>query len=490
MLDLAPGIRHDKKPHDGARGHKGQQTWLDECLDKHSRGTHTVTIAVGRQIGKTTLVQFLPVEEAARCKTHYQAAYVAQGHPQATEFYELCLMNWEQAKIVKKARDKGQDRFIEIIPFGQNRGMKMYFWSGDADAHKGAAGKTLNRIVIDEASLVPEEAVTSTFRPMLNVTKGKMLVMGSPYPGGVGFDWFEKVWLWGEPNGDKKRPGYWSFSAPSECNPFSSDVWIAENRAMCRSKSEEMCQYDGLFSRDIGSVFKNLDLVFSIKPIRKRGYTWIAEDYIVGEHYVAGIDFGKMFDYTVVSIFHANSRRQVAVMRVQGDYLEQLRLIDDAISAYGHPTMWVEGREGGSVLNEMLRKRFAKGMVEVKWSRGGLWDKESNIIRGQDLCQQAIVKNGITWNLMNIPEQREEFRLFGCSPISPTNPTLRYGAPPGRHDDFVAAALYATYGMPIENYAFKNRAPIDKREIPWSVEWVADVRRAQGQLTRRNPFRI
>lgn len=482
-------VSHGIKPHDGARGFKGQLTWILSALIHQ-----LVVIAVGRQVGKTTCVQFLLLEEAARHEGYYTAAYAAQGHPQASEFYELCLANWTKADIVRRYRDKGQDRFIELRPFGSNRGCKIYFWSADAEAHRGAAGKTLNRLVIDEASLIPEEALTSTFRPMLNVTRGKTLILGSPYPSGVGFDWFQRAWEHKDRDGQllPTPPGaFESFNAPSECNPFSSEEWIAEQRRTCRTRTEEACQYDAIFVKDMGAVFENLDAVF-VLPYIQRGLRYIGAEYTVGEHYVVGLDFGKFDDWTVVSVFHANTRRQVALLRVQGAYEYQLGEITGLIDAYGRPVVYADGREGGTVLCEMLRKRYGKSLYEVKWSRGGIYDKESSIFRGQDLFQQSSkdLSKHHGWQMLALPEQREEFRLFSSEPLSPTNPSRRYGAPVGRHDDFVAAALYACYGFPVESYNFVGRTFREKSIVPWTEEWLRAVRKAQGAVPRRNPYAL
>lgn len=484
-------ITHKIKPHDGARGHKGQVTWITAAL------THmVVVIAVGRQVGKTYTVQFLLPEEAARHKGFYVAAYVAQGHPQASEFYEACLANWSAAGIVSRYRDKGQDRFIELIPFGENRGCKIYFWSGDAEAHRGAAGKTLNRLVIDEASLIPEEAYTSTLRPMLNASRGKTLILGSPYPSGIGFDWFQRAWLNVDRDG-KPLPadGKLSFNAPSEANPFSSDEWLLEQRKSCRNLVEERCQYDAVFAKDTGEVFSNLDAVFVLPYTERRGW-FVGEEYVMGEAYVIGLDFGKYGfaggDFTVLSVFHANTRRQVALMRISGEYQHQFGLLVEMIDAYGAPLVYADAREGGSVVVEMLRRKYGKSILPVKWSRGGVWDKESAVMRGQDLCQRSSLDRAKHdgWQLLNVPQQREEFRLYSSKPISDTNPTRTYSAPPGRNDDFVAAALMSAYGFPIEDYHFKNATRQQREVIPWTEDWLRAVRRSQGCLPRRNPFSL
>lgn len=462
-------ITHERKPHDGARGHVGQMTWLRACL---SPLYSVVSLAVGRQVGKTSLMDFLDVEEGARTQGRYVSAYVAQGHPQAMERFDVAVENWKAAGLVKRVKSsQGQDRFIDVEPFGLNHGARYYYVSGDVSAHAGFAGKTLNRAKLDECSLLPAACYTSTIRPMLNVTKGKSLLAGSPYPEGLGWAWFQDIFDKGVMGSETYNPSYISFNCPSEASPFNSAEWLAEQRATCRTKAEEMAQYDGLFVKDSGAVFSNLDAVFSIHEYRNEGNLWVSEDREPGISYVAGIDYGKHNDYTVVSIFRMDSCRQVALAKMQGDYTQQLVAIERLVNRYGDPYIYAEGREGAGLINELLRVRHSTRMREIKWTRGGVHDKESAVLRGVDFCQRGA------WKLMSLKEQKEEFRLFMREPIGENSTGFRYQAPASKHDDFVAANLYAAYGLPLADPVVPTATEIltDKSAGYW--EWLVESQR-------------
>lgn len=467
---MAKPIFVTNAPHDGAGGYPGQVTWIQACY-----AYRVVSIAVGRQVGKTTTVGFLFLEEPAHHKGFYYGAYMAQGHPQAREMYGKCLEAYEGGKIVKASRDNGQDRWIELIAYNNNKGAKIYFVSGDEEAHIGFQGKALHRGVADEASHLPEAAYSATMVPMFNATKGRALILGSPYPEGIGFDWFERIWRKGDLDNPDRDPDYISFNAPSESNPHG-DKWIIKSgRDGAINRQFEMCLYDGLFAKDTGAVFTNLEANFSIKGYKDEGNVWVSEQYTPKHRYVAGLDFGSVKDYSVLTIFTNEPHpRQVLLARFRGDLTPQLVAIDKILARYNKPLIYVEGHESGVMISQMMRQKYGDACRVVKWSRGGQWDKESSVLRGQDFFQSA------GWSLMDIKWQRDEFRLFSRVARSKKNigsSGFQYGAPNGCHDDAVAACLYAAYGLPLVHGAKLVLA--DETPKPMTAEWWDLIRKTQ-----------
>lgn len=457
-------------PHDGARGYPGQMTWLRAACGLPPFDIvqpQVVTLATGRQIGKTKAIRFIATEKIARHdgakRGRHVSAYMSQSHMRSGIVYHEYLSDFEKAGIVENAKDIGQARYIDFRPFGlATRGARMFFWSGENSSHPNIAGEKLHDAYIDECPLIPESAYQNTIRPMFNTTRGKAFLAGSPFPGGEGWAWFNAEFEKGVKGSYSYDPTYVSFNAPSECNPYSSIEWIKKQRAACINVSVERCQYDGLFVSDIGAVFPNLDACFSITQFRDEGNCWISEDPVDGASYTAGVDFGKYDDFTVVSIFRVDTGRQVALARLQGKLIEQFPHIDNLIRRYGNPVVFVEGRESGAMMTEFMEIRFGNLMREVKWSRGGKWDKESAIFKGIDLFQRE------GWALMNLKAQRDEFTVFMKEPLGPSSTGYRYRAPSGKHDDFVAAGLYAAYGLPSGLAGPKRESVKERGGILWS----------------------
>ncbi len=491
-------------PHDGFCGYPGQQTWIDAA-----RKFPRLRIACGRQVGKSSAWLYILLDDMAHfddwglcAGTEYRAAYAAQGHTQASTRFELDLKTFESANLVKRSRDKGQDRWIELHGIGKADSAHIWYWSFDAEAHMTAQGKSLHRGFLDEASLVPHEAYTLTLRPMFNATMGKEVIAGTPIPGGAGFHWFEQEFKKGIPGDPAYEKGCLSFSAPSECNPFSwhkdeesgklVSPFIEGGRASCRSRDEELCLYDGKFAQNSGAVFANLASVFTLSYTLDGPLAW-SEKPVPNVIYIAGVDFVKHYDSIVVSIFRLDNSHQVALLRVKGDYMGQLGAIDRLLAAYNPAQIYAEGREGGTVLTELMRQRFGKRVIPVKWSRGGKWDKESSVLRGQDLFQSA------GWRLINIPWQFEEFRLFSKIPIGGgakstadvgnvvNHSGWKYEAPSGCHDDSVAANLYAAYGLPLTNPTINGPKDVIK---PYSHEWWELLQKTQATSNQEGGFSL
>ena len=257
-------------PHSGTPDYPGGQVaWLRACL-----AFKTVTIVVGRRAGKTSLDGFVVYEEGGHATGQYTVGYVAQGHPQATEYYELFLADWSAANMVVRKKNHGQDRYVMLRPFGLNDGVKVWFWSGEEGAHDQARGKGLDRLIIDEPGFVPESAL-STFFPMLMDRSGKALIHGTARPDGIGFGWFRREYYMGiDRPGSPRDRDRMSFSAPSECNPYIRRDSIMSDRRRFRSQLapevktlDEMSEFDGVFVEDVGGVFSNLDQVFCLQPV-------------------------------------------------------------------------------------------------------------------------------------------------------------------------------------------------------------------------------
>jgi len=494
MRPMPPSVKASKNElrlvedlHDGRPPYPGQKTWLAACL---SPRWDTVVIACGRRVGKTTMIPRLFIEEMTGCKNHYQAAYMAQGHPQAKDMFRACLEAWGAGGLVEDSRaDEGQDRWIRLHPINlidadgvvvaKGHGATVYFISGEGGG-RGFHGKGLDRAVIDEASLVPPEAYFLTLSPMLVTTNGKMLITGSPYPGdegAVGWDWFKEKWESGNVLNPERDPTTISFNAPTEANPYNNVERVKKERAGCRSHAEQLCLYDGQFARDLGAVFINLDSVFHLKAT-DLGNAWQVEPRRPHFKYVAGLDFGARKDYSVLSIFSLEDHpRQVFLLRIQGEYHTQLGAIDKWLAEYDHPLLYVEGREGGRFIAPMLRQKYGEGCREVAWTTGGKWDKESSVLRGIDFFQQKA------WSMIDVEWQREEFRLFSRIRRGPNSTGFKYEAPSGRHDDAVAATLYAAYGLPLVPAAKLELEPETKK---YTREWWSDFAKAGRTLPTTN----
>lgn len=434
----------------------------------------------------STLRKYLALDMIGARAGWVEGCFAAQSHSEATNIWESDLYDFTKMGVVVDKQNDDQRRYIDfcrvnwIDPYGvthkTNRGGRIWYPSLSADAHRMFQGHGLCFAILDECSHIPHDAWKETIRPMLADRGGPALLIGTPIPNGIGWGWFKKTW-WlcsktlpdGTPN-PKHDPRYASFTGPSEENPHIDHKEVRAQRQELIDAGQAAlaaCLYDGAFMESDGAVFQNLHNVF-VLPFTDQGNVWIGEPPVAGECYVVGLDYGKVEDFTVVSIFHIDSGHQVLLARLRGDYKDQLPTIEAMLRPYNQPMIYAEGREGAALVNELLRARHGTRLREVKWARGGKFDKESNVLRGVDLCQR------VGWKLLAVDWQKDEFQMFMRERIGENSAGFRYQAAPGYHDDSVAAALYAAHGLPLVAEKVETAALPMTRESPGFYEWLQE----------------
>jgi len=476
--------------------HPEQVKWLIAA-----RAYPRVFIAVGRQAGKSSSRRFFFIDKQTHVPGFFSMAYMSHGHMPAESAFDKDLSDFEKAGMVANSKNKDQLRYIDLVPIQcgdpacahpahhgapgplGNKGCRIFYWSGDPDAHQRCQGETLHFALLDEASHLPEAAMRETIIPMFNTTKGNLVVMGSPIPEGIGFEWFGREWSKGDPDSISRDADYISFNAPSESNPYGDPKSIAIGRRSCRSRAEELCLYDGKFVTDLGQVFENLDSVFVLQG--RTVYDGPRHKHVVyrdpkpGEPTVVSIDWARDEDYTWVDCFSRDTMEQLGFLWFRDtNYEDQFPTVTKFVDWAGKPQIWADARDGGSAISEALRKRYGANAYPVKWTNGGKFDKQASVLRGVDLCQRAA------WKMIADPVQREQFRLYTKTKMPSGG--FKYEAPRGVADDAVTAALYAAYALPEKP---NIETPKVEAEAVSDSAWYHFLFR-HTTFAKVNPFRI
>jgi hypothetical protein len=420
--------------------------------------------AVGRRYGKTKGAIQLCYIEAARHKGLYKFAYCSPTYKRAREVYQEFVQLFRP--LIKKKRDS--DLYVELIPFGNNAGVKGWFWS--LEQHDNLRGEGLNRVIVDECADVVSEAYYATLMPMLaDGDGGKALLLGTPKRVGVGFTWFRAEFTKGEDA--VAFPHHKSGKGPSEENPHLSKQVLARLREDCIDDLTRREEYDAEWITEEGAVFERLDEAFVLPVLRSEGrYIWIGEEPRPEGKYIAGLDLARFEDFTVLSIFDRRTRRQVAVMRCQGEEYEyQLKLISELRARYNRATVVVDEQGAGTPVMERLRREYGDGARAKKWTNR---NKEEDITRARLLFQRT------EWTFLDLRWQRNEFQVY-TRELLEISGKYRYAAPHGMHDDAVVAAALASEILALPFIA-ERRA--QQGEYPFTLE-------ALDRLERRNKWR-
>lgn len=463
-----------------------------------------VMIAVGRQAGKSSSRRFFYLDKMNHTPGFIQMAYMSHGHMPAESAFSKDLDDFSKAGMVVGDKNKDQLRYIDLrgirctnpscnhpahAKYGRNipgEGARIFYWSGDPDAHQRCQGEALHFAILDECSHLPEGALKETIIPMFNTTRGTLVLMGSPIPEGIGFEWFGREWSLGDPANPKREPLMLSFNSPSESNPYGDPATIRDGRRSCRSRAEELCLYDGKFVTDIGAVFQNLDAVFVLP---KRESSGVVNDYTTmyrcifrppskNESTIVSIDWARDEDFTWVDCFSKDTMEQLGFLWMRRmDYHAQFPHVHQFIEWAGRPSIWADARDGGSTISEALRLRYGESAHAIKWTNGGKFDKQACVLKGVDLFQRGA------WRLIDDETQREQFRLYAKTKMASGG--FKYEAPKGVADDAVTAALYATYAMRDE-----ARGIVDpKQPEVTKAAWDRFMSRSATVL-RPNPFAL
>lgn len=484
----------NRAPHQGCPdrgfGHVGQVQIIRACLEFKN-----VVAVLGRSAGKTALCPFLAYEEARLYSGYYELAYTAP----TNRFAKQQFRAWKKIfrALIDPAETWDVDQIITLKPFGQNMGVRMYFWG--LDEHENLRGPRLCRLIVDERKDVFPQAITDTLAPMLMGRQGKTLHIGTPKRTGRGAASFRQDFLRGQDPDNQARKTWISFTAPSHCNPHLTDDEIQD--LIDRQQDERSIREEiyAEFLEDDGAVFSNFEAVFDIPAERIKTFKvqaagdkvicapcdphkypnlWIAEPASQGtkdyhpDRYGMGLDLGMKQDHTIASGFNLRTKRQAFLLRLSRmDYADQLPLIDWLVSYYDAFTVF-DGSPHGAVVTNALAKKYGDRCIPRTWNAR---TKIEDITRAQILCAGAGRDNDDPfWHLMDIPFQRNEWESYAVTTETKDGRRLKtplYGAPIGMHDDTVAAGCLIAENVSAP-FIRRKRAPEDP--IPFSGRWLKE----------------
>jgi hypothetical protein len=475
-------------------------------LIRAMREFQVVLHSPGRRWGKSSARYYIHTDQIMRRPGWVQGLYGSQDHATAAETWASDLEVFQSIGAVPKDGFKNEDqrRYIDIRPMsidpvpghppscecddcyeanevaatlkgGKNEGGRIWYPSLGPEAHNKFQGKGLQYAILDEFSHIPMAAWDVTVEPMLSDTGGPALIVGTPIPDGINFAGFAEMC-----ERAATTKGWHYSSGPSEENPHINHASIRQKRAdlVARGRAAmAACLYDGKFVTDIGAVFLNLDAVFCLKAPEVEPGLWIYRYPQQDEPVVVGVDFGYHDDATVIVAFSKWTMEQLALQRIERtEFVVQLPAIDRFARMMSSRQIWAEGRDLTAA--DLMRRRFGDVCRTVAWTGAGQWSKNDAVHRGMDLFERAA------WRLIDAKWQKEEFRNFARDRSGPDTPR-RYNAPDGKHDDAVAACLYASYGLPLSAQGPRVQPPRLRM-----AESTAIIRAAKGTKDNAQPFSL
>ena len=337
--------------------------------------------------------------------------------------FDQVRIAWNEAKQAAGGIvDFTVQRMEALFPSG---GMILFRSLDDPD---NARGHTADGVTIDEAADVKQAAWYEVIRPMLIDTNGEAWLQGTP----KGRNWFWREWIaaqdredsmaWQAPTVGCRIEGTELIRQPHPLEnpdiPFEEIVNIFRTTPIDIFRQEILAE----FLENEGAVFRNIGACLGA-PL----------DATPGQHHnhriIAGVDWGKHQDFTVISIGCATCRVELALDRFnQIDYAFQRQRLMALCDVWRPASILAESNAMGEPVIEQLQRDGlpVTGFQTTATSKPPLIES------------LALAFERAEWQWLSIPVATGELEAYERK-VSPTTGRSSYSAPEGLHDDTVIA---------------------------------------------------
>ena len=373
-------------------------------------------VALGRRAGKSKLAQDLLVDCALERRP---GGYFAPTYKLLEEF-------WRELKVVlaEVIADKSeQEHRLRVMGGGT-----IECWS--MDTGDPARGRKYKRIVVDEAAMVPSllDIWNQALRPTLADFQGEAWFMSTPR----GLNDFYVLYQRGL---DELESDWMAWQMPTSVNPYIlGDELAAAKREM--PERDYAQEFEARFLQLEGAgVFRGVGAVSRLKPAGPtRGHV-----------HVFGVDWGRTNDYTVVSVLDATLMEQRVIDRYsQIEWEFQTERLHKLAEVYKPVTIVAEANSMGGPLVERLQRGYARLIGSPRQALPVYAWTATNASKAAAI--QALSLSIEQGQVTLLDDQVQAGELLAYEGRTSVAGMMRYGAPPGMHDDCVTALSLAYLG--------------------------------------------
>lgn len=381
------------------------------------------TAACGRRFGKTAMALAVtalgwPVCQQGLFKG-YDVGWFAPNYKYLDEAWRTAKAAYGRQGLIK--RTDAQQHRMELATGGA-----LDFWTlEDEDAGRG---RRYGLVLVDEAGLSKRlgHVWRSAIRPTLTDHAGGAFFLGTP----KGWNDFHELSRKADSD-----PDVWAHHhAPTSANPY---IAATEIEAARRDLPERIFaqEYLAQFLEDGGGVFRRVtaavDTTLHADP-------HLAKDAGDGRAYVISADWGRHNDFTVYAVFDCKDRAVVAVDRfTQIDYAIQLARLQALHRRFPRAQILAESNSMGGPLVEQLQRMH----LPVRAFQTTAASKSAAIEALALAFEQGTLRiPPVQWLIDELLAYDQERMPSGM---------MRYGAPPGGHDDGVMALAIGWHGANI-----------------------------------------
>jgi len=365
-------------------------------------------ICAGRRFGKTHMAAAEGVDRALDGR---RVLFASPTQDQVDTFWEKSK-DWLRPLIDRKLVYKNEQKRILALGWCGGRIKAKTAWN--AETMKGDYG---DFIVLDEYAQMAPDVWDYVISPMMADTDGDTWFISTPVRRNHFFQLYQKAL------GDDT--GRWAaFHAVTHDNPHLSAQAVSELTA---DMTEEAYQQEILarFLEGEGAVFRNIPACLHAPPANP--------DRLHRHRIVGGLDWGKMRDYSAISIFDATTRCELALDRFNKiDYQFQYERIKSLCEYWHVDLLMVEKNSIGEPNFEALDRA---GLPVVGFDTTA--SSKPPLIESLAL---AFERTEAQW--LDIPVATGELEAYERK-VSAVTGRSQYSAPEGLNDDTVIARALA-----------------------------------------------
>jgi len=362
-------------------------------------------INAGRRAGKT---QMWAVGAIEAMLAGHKVLLSSTSQDQADIFWTR-IKSWT-APLQEYAYKNETKRILEF-----NGGRIRVKTGSDADVLRG---EDADYLILDECSRLNPAAWFEVGAPMLADRDGTAVFITTPNRK----NWFYLLYLKAQAD-ESGRYKAWHFTTMA--NPYLNKVALSD---IVGDMTEEAYRQEILaeFLESGGEVFRNIDQCATLK--RREPYKG---------NFVFGVDWAQKHDFTVITVFDADTLEMVDMDRFNGiSWALQRGRLASLYDKWKPRAIWAESNSIGSPNIEALQDEdFPVYAFETTGTT------KPPLIEGLALAIErheiGLLDDGVLTGELSAYE-REVSAVTGRS---------RYGAPEGMHDDTVIATALAVWGI-------------------------------------------
>jgi len=289
-------------------------------------------------------------------------------------------------------------------------------------------GYTAHMVVCDEASWIPEEVITQILFPMLTTTQGYAIFLSTPWDKN---HFFYRAFI---------NPSYSVHKIRSDQCPLVTAEFLEEMKANM-TREAYLMEYEAEFVEALNSYFPQ-DLIRKCVELAQKLeaelYTSLETSFPSGNYY-AGVDFGKLADYSVLTVL----KREAEILKLV--YLHQFPLETPYGQVIGHLVradqkfsfrkLLVDQTGVGEPVTEEISNQGIRNVEGIKFT---VQTKEELL---------SSLKIAMEQNRLAIPYHRQLCEQINEQQYSYSKSGhLQFSHPENAHDDMLWALALSVYG--------------------------------------------